>query len=273
MGPVAGYEADAARRTTILAAVFVVLLESGAAAVQRLSNGEALLWIYLAHAALAGLIALVLWRSRAVDDRRSLVAFLVIALPLLPIYWLSQSRAIAVGMFWQPVIGRKLILLGVALLTPHSRAAAAVILAMFLGECVLLWQHLHLQNDPRLAAVGEPGVTILYSAVIGLLLVQRWRSQKLERQVLQAQTEADALCQLTQISLAVRDQVNTPLQSLELSIALLKKRHPEEQHALERMDRSLRKLVELSADLQASSETERGSERVRAIREIGAQLE
>jgi hypothetical protein len=273
MEPVAEYEASAARRTTILAALFIVLTESGAAVLQHPANGEGLRWIYLTHAALAALVALLLWRPRTVDARRSLAAFLAIALPLLPIYWLSQSRSIAAGVFWQPVIGRKLILLGLALLTPHSRAVAAVLLAIFLGECVLLWEHFDLWNDPKTAAAGEPWVTLLFGATTGLLLVQRWRSRRLEQQLLQTQTDTKALYQLMQISLAVRDQVNTPLQSLELSIALLKRRHPAEQPALERMDRSLQRLIELSQNLQASTEMEQGIARLRAVREIGAQLE
>lgn len=272
MEPVAEYETYAARQTTLLAACLVILLESGATVFQQSSNGEWLPWIYLAHATLAGLVALLLWRAPTADPRWSLAAFLAIALPLLPIYWFSQSRAIAAGMLWQPVIGRKLILLGLTLLTPHSIAVAAVLLTIFLGECVILWVHLGLWTDRRWAAAGEPWVTILYVAITGLLLVLRWRNRRFELLLIQAQTEAKALRHLMQISLAVRDQVNTPLQSLELSIALLKKRHPEEQPALEKMDRSLRKLVELSQDLHALTETEQGITRLRTVREVGAQL-
>jgi hypothetical protein len=71
-----------------------------------------------------------------------------------------------------------------------------------------------------------------------------------------------------QIATAMRDLMGTPLQTLELSLSVLKKRHPEERALLDRMRRSLQRL----AELRPVSGPE-ALARLRTLREIGARLE
>jgi hypothetical protein len=273
MEAIAVCDAHAARLTTIVAALLLCLGEAGFALLHGDAGG--LRGLCFAHAAIAGVIALGLGRHRTVDPRWTLIAFLVLAVPLLPVFWISESLAIAEGGLWQPLIGRKLILLGLALLTPYSPAVAAVLVATFMGESVVLWHYLDLRHNPIAAAAGEPWVTLVYFAATSFLVAQRWRNRRAKEGLLQAQIEAEALRHLTQASLAVRDQVNTPLQALQLGVMLFKKRHPEEQAALDCMSRALHKLNEISrgVGLDARTETEQRTARLRAARQLGAWLE
>jgi len=65
MGLVALPERDAfaARRATIATALLLLFTDCGFAAIERAVHGD-IHWMYLAHATLGALIALLLWRSR-----------------------------------------------------------------------------------------------------------------------------------------------------------------------------------------------------------------
>lgn len=271
--PIGEHEAFAARQTALAAAVLVFFTEAAFALVQRTSSAGSLVWMYVAHSLLAGAVALCLSMRRSIDARWSLAAFCVLALPMLPMFWVSQTVAIDRGLIWQPFVGRKLMLLGLAVLTPYSRVVALGLLAAFMVESAAVWAHLDRAQATLATAAGEPWVTLIFFFAALMIVVQRWYRDRVERELLEARGDAETLRQLIQVSVAVRDQVNTPLQTLEMSVALLKKRHPEELSALERMERALRKLVELSRSFDRSTENGHAITRMRAVRETGAQLE
>jgi hypothetical protein len=254
-------------------AVVLFFVEGAFAVVERGVLGGPLAWMYATHATMAGGLALVLYGRRNLDPRWSLAAFVVLVLPLLPIFWVSESAAVAAGRLWQPFIGRKLILLGLALLTPRSSAVAALLLALFMIESVAVWVRLDLAHDPIATAAGEPWVTLVFFVAALLVVVERRHRRRLQRELLEAVREAEALRQVVDVSTAIRDQVNTPLQTLELSIALLARRHPEERHVLDRMGRSVRKLVRISRTFDRQAAERSAITRMRAVREAGAELE
>jgi hypothetical protein len=269
----AAHEAFDARETTLALALILFFVEGAFAIVERGALDGPLSWIYATHAILAGGIALVLYSLRTLDPRWSLAAFVALVLPLLPIFWISESLAISAGRVWHPFIGRKLILLGLALLTPWSSAAAAAFLTAFMIESIAVWLRLDRAHHMIATTAGEPWVTFVFFVAALLIVVQRRHRRRLEHELLDAQREMDALRQLVEVSTAVRDQVNTPLQTLELSIALLARRHPEEQRILERMTRSLRRLVRVSRSFDRWTAERDGITQMRAIRNAGAELE
>jgi hypothetical protein len=266
------HEAFAARDTTLALAVILFLVQGAFAVVERGALDGPLSWMYATHAVLAAGIALVLYRLRPVDPRWSLAAFVVLVLPLLPIFWVSESIAIAAGRIWHPFIGRKLILLGLALLTPWSSAAAALLLTLFMTESVAVWMRLDLADEPIATAAGEPWVTLIFFVAGMLIILQRRHRRHLEHALLDVERERETLRQVVEVSTAVRDQINTPLQTLELSIALLARRHPEERRTLDRMARSLWRLVRVSRSFDSTAERN-GITHLRAVRSAGAELE
>jgi len=269
MGLVALPERDAfaARRATIATALLLLFTDCGFAAIERAVHGD-IHWMYLAHAMLGALIALLLWRSRMASARWSLVAYVVLVLPMLPIVWVIDARALTSGAPWQPFTGAKLVVLGLIVLTPRSTAAAAL-LAIFIAEWALFWNHFALWTHPAITASGEPWVVLLYF-MAGLLLVwMRWHNHRLDREQYERDLEAQTIREVSQVATAVRDLASTPLQNLELSIADLRSRHPEEQLTLERMDRSVGRLT----DLRPLSDKEKEMARVRVLRTVGEHLE
>lgn len=260
-------DAFAARRATIATALLLSFTDCGFAAIERAVHGD-IHWMYLAHAALAALIALLLWRPRGVSARWSLVGYVVLVLPMLPIVWVIDARALTSGAPWQPFTGAKLIVLGLIVLAPRS-AVAAGLLAILIAEWALFWGHFELSTHPAITASGEPWVVLLYF-MAGLLLVwMRWHNRRLESERYERELEAQTLREVAQVAAAVRDLSSTPLQNLELSIAELKSRHPEEQLTLERMDRSVDRLTELRPLGDKAEEMAR----VRGLRTVGEQLE
>ncbi|MDB4936724.1 MAG: hypothetical protein JWP87_3696 [Labilithrix sp.] len=261
-----------ARQTTIIAAVLLCVGESCFVLLNRGLAGE-LRAMYVIHAVVSAVVALVLWRHRTIAARRSLAAFLVLVVPLLPMFWIAETYAVEGGPLWQPLIGRKLIILGLALLTPCSLRVAAILVALFMAETVVLWGHLDLAHNPIVTAAGEPWMTIIYFGAAASLVALRGRSRRLKNELLEARAEAQSIGHLKQVSLAVGDQVNTPLQALEAGIVLLEIRHPEEATMLARMSRSLHKLIELSRGLRGWSDAEHRVEEMRAARDRGAELD
>lgn len=258
------FEAFKARQSTTVVALALCLVEAGFAALEETLGSGLLFWLYLGHATTSGIVALVLWEKRNATERQSLIAFLILALPLLPIFWVAQSSAIGAGTPWSPFLGRKLLMLGLALLTPYSPRVAALLLGLFMAESIVLWHHLGLAHNATALAVGEPWVTLLYFAASLVLVVMRWRKRRLERRLLDAQAQTQALRQLVRVSISVRDQINTPLQSLEVGLKLLSMKVPREREAIMRMDRSLRTLVEMSHALQRWDDENAGSDHLEA---------
>src|SRR5262249_8383675 len=83
------------------------------------------------------------------------------------------------------------------------------------------------------------------------LLIDRLRRQAIERKMAHAQAEAASLERFTRSMLAVRDLTNTPLQTLELNVALMARRLPEERAHLDRMQRALDAFRRLNGILDA----------------------
>jgi hypothetical protein len=198
----------------------------------------------LGHAALcAVLVALLLVYRRNVTPRAWKVAFLLIGLPFLPIFWIAELRMAALGVPWTPFIGHKLVMIGIALLAPSVWLGGFLIGGVAL-EAVLLW--LSFVSRVRLAVGWEPWVTLIYAAVAVALLAYRGHSLRLEHEFLRARAEAESLERFARLFLAVRDQVNTPLQTIELATVLLELRCPDGgEESLQRIQHSVNRLREL----------------------------
>jgi hypothetical protein len=166
-----------------------------------------------------------------------MVAMLV-ALWITSGYWATTGRA------WTPFQANKLGALAVSLLAPQlgvGLASIAGFAAMAIGKFYFL--------DPEIQRgfpVGEPWLILIYALFAGVLLIYRLRGLALEREMLRIQAEAAAAEQLARTFLRVSDYSNTPIQTIAFTTELLRAKTHDLKPTLDRLDRAVEKLTELS---------------------------
>lgn len=253
-------EARSARQATLAAALVFVFLECSFATTARIL-GNPLAWMYFAHGLFCALLALLLWLRPTASKWSSLVVFSLMALPAMPMLRVAESAAAHGETF--VFLGRRIVVIGIAALTPGA-GVGVVLLVTFMIEWILFWRF-GVATD---VTKGEPWRTLIFFGSAFLIVWLQDRKLRLERRLSETELKMDALHEMMRIAMAVRDLMGTPLQSLELGLTLLRARHPEERATLERMRRSLQRLI----DLRPVGGPE-DVERVRTLREIGARLE
>jgi hypothetical protein len=92
----------------------------------------------------------------------------------------------------------------------------------------------------------EPWITLVWAGAAGGMLAFRVRTQRIERRLLLARAEAESLERVARLLLVLRDGANTPLQSLELAVTLLRQRAPDNAALLNTMERALTQLRALT---------------------------
>ncbi|QRK13530.1 hypothetical protein JQX13_09360 [Archangium violaceum] len=147
-------------------------------------------------------------------------------LPFLPVFAMAEHAMAGSGLLWVPMTGHRLVMLALGVLAPTGLWLGGGLIAAFALETVVLWFALGLGQHPGVRSPWEPWVTLVYGGVALTMLAYRVRSHSIELKLREARTEAEALERLARLFLVVRDATNTPLQTLELSLALLRKRDP-----------------------------------------------
>jgi hypothetical protein len=239
-----------AHRAALLACVLIFVVQAVFTPIDAHTlGGGNIVWLDVAHALLAALVGAWLWTQRRRPSARSCdLAFLVVVLPFLPIAWIGESTAARLGTARDPLVGLQLVMVGIAILQPHSLRLGALLLAMFSAEAAVLWFVLRSRYDLADVA-GEPWMTFLFGAMSAGLLFARASRRAMEHRLARAEASAAALARVARIFLAVRDRANTPIQKLELGIALLEKHCADERRTVGTMRRAMAQLRELSATL------------------------
>lgn len=172
-------------------------------------------------------------------------SFVAGVLPFLPIFALAEYFMVGTGLIWVPMTGHRLVMLAIGVLAPTGLWLGGGLLAAFALEAVVLWFSLGLGSHPGVRSPWEPWVTLIYGSVALTMLAYRVRSHRIELKLREARAEAEALERLARLFLAVRDATNTPLQTLELSIALLRHRSPGSEPTTAAMERAVQRLRSL----------------------------
>lgn len=147
--------------------------------------------------------------------------------------------------------GFKIAALVVAIVVPFREALVFVVI----GACALLPIVIWAVMPPELRAslpVEEPWNTVMFPVIATGILIFRVRSFDVEREMIRAKAEKEALERFTKVLLAYRDLSNSPLQCIELTKSLLHQEHPEAEHLTEQLDRSLERLKAIGAILSRS---------------------
>ena len=191
-----------------------------------------------------GLIAFLLIRRPRATVRLGSAVFLVNMVAMLVALWITSGYWATTGRAWTPFQANKLGALAVSLLAPQlgvGLASIAGFAAMAIGKFYFL--------DPEIQRgfpVGEPWLILIYALFAGVLLIYRLRGLALEREMLRIHAEAAAAEQLARTFLRVSDYSNTPIQTIAFTTELLWAKTHDLKPTLDRLDRAVEQLTELS---------------------------
>ena len=194
-----------------------------------------------------GLIVFLLIRRQRATVRLGSAVFLVNTVAMLIALWITSGYWAASGPTWTPFQANKLGALAVPMLAPQLAVGLASI-AGFAATAVARFYFL----DPDIQRgfpVGEPWFVLIYALFAGVLLMFRLRGLALEREMLRVQAEAASADQLARTFLRLRDYTNTPIQTIAFTTELLRAEHHDLKPIVERLDRAVEKLTELSVAL------------------------
>jgi len=191
-----------------------------------------------------GLIVFLLIRRPRATVRLGSAVFLVNMVAMLVALWITSGYWATTGRAWTPFQANKLGALAVSLLAPQlgvGLASIAGFAAMAIGKFYFL--------DPEIQRgfpVGEPWLILIYALFAGVLLIYRLRGLALEREMLRIHAEAAAAEQLARTFLRVSDYSNTPIQTIAFTTELLRAKTHDLKPTLDRLERAVEKLTELS---------------------------
>jgi hypothetical protein len=188
--------------------------------------------------------AVLLIVRRPMTVRFAAGAFVVVNLMIFAELWITANHFAANGLPWTPFLANKVGALAAALWAPEIWSGIIVI-AGFTGTAVA--QYLSFPPSvQQLIPLGEPWTTLAFGGFAGAFLYFQLRGRAVEVEVLRARLEAASLERLAQTLLAIQDLANTPLQTIELTVAVLRQQRPELTPALDRLDRAAERLHELN---------------------------
>jgi hypothetical protein len=235
-------------RTTFTAAALIAAVNVASLILdQRDHVFPALMAVDIAHALIAGTIAVVLIRARRPWSVRACdVAFAISIAPFLIGIWLPQAHDLRGGELLEPMLAHHFLLLGIAVAAPSWRIGSAAIV-VFTVHAIALWQTL-LAAGPSPALDREPWFTLFFGVIAMLLLYTRERRRRLEDRLTIAEARARLLAQVSRLLLALRDRANTPLQTIEIAITLLEQGH-DTRATLDMLRRALERLISIQRAL------------------------
>jgi hypothetical protein len=237
------YAEDAQRGVMLLAGLFAFACPIFSVVYSDPDLGQLSRQLLVAGA--IGFIAFVeLVRTRRRPSaKRAAFWFLVLILPWFYFFayaislWSHQTRPA------QAFVVPKIVMACMTLVVSGNRWIGRIVNAVLCVESFVLYYALGLSSLPRQVSAAEPWQTLLFAA-LGIALLSLGEERRLASvRILRAEAEQGALVRRTTIYLALRDQMNSPLQSLVLSNTLVGV-HPELSAAIEQLVALARELPE-----------------------------
>jgi hypothetical protein len=209
---------------------------------------SALVATRIAHVAIAA-IAFAWLGLRPASIRSAEVSFALVAIPFQVVLLVSELEFYARGEVRDHGSWYQLTMLGIASLAPADPLLPSLLVVMLGVQRVAL--RFLLGVTPL--APGEPWITLIFAAVAVGMLVSRARRRQAVAQAATVAAHAAALERVARLLLLVRDRANTPLQTVALGAAIMKRRCPDQQRVAAAMDRAVHRLRKLSKALQRAS--------------------
>jgi hypothetical protein len=178
--------------------------------------------------ALPGLVAaLAIWQLRRTRERpselRGTVAFLLVLLPWFGILAIAQPVLVHEGKAFEPFLAIKGLLPMVPLLAPRRLWLGLLLTLCLVVEGFVLYHAYHFNRLGDRIPSGEPWTLLLYLLIGIALLAMRDQRRVMSLRLLRAERQAATLWRQAQVSLALLDQVGSPLQVLALTTAALER--------------------------------------------------
>lgn len=246
--PAIAHEILEARRGAGAAALIAITGEGAIAIIDATTIGFGPLEVArLVHVAIASFALALLLVARP-SIRSAEVSFALVAIPFQPVLLVSELEFLARGEVRDHASWYQLTMLGIASLAPASPLLPSLLIAGLALQRVVL--RFLLGTTP--VAPGEPWITLIYAVIAVGMLVTRARRREAAAQAARALAHAAAIERVAQLLVSVRDRANTPLQTIALGTAIMK-RHADQPRVTEAMDRAVRRLRRLSRALQRAS--------------------
>lgn len=244
-------EISEARRGTVAAALIAMVGEAAIALIDANVIGAGpLVAARLVHVAVAA-AALVWLFMRPPSVRAAEIAFAFVAIPFLPVLLVSELSLAPLGDIRDHGSWYKLVMVGVASLAPADPLLPSILVVALGMQRVVLRYLLHV---PPIAP-GEPWITLFFAVIAVAMLLTRASRREAVARAARVEAHAAALERVTRLLLHVRDRANTPLQTIALGTAIMKRRCADERRVTAAMDRAVLRLRRLSKALQRASRT------------------
>ncbi len=179
----------------------------------------------------------------------SLVGSIFFIFNIIPIYgliWFANAGMASLGVVWVPFEACRLSSLTVAILAPTKLWVGILCIAGFMGSAFLQYQSFP-PETLKWIPHGELLSTFVYGVFSLVLLFYRFGSRARERRKVRSVEQATMMKRLATIILALRDLANTPVQTLTVDAALLRKNHPGAEFLAGRIELSAAKLKKLNS--------------------------
>lgn len=176
--------------------------------------------------------------------RLGTAVFLVVNLALIAALWEIAQHFADSGLRWVPFRENQLGAMTVALLAPPIAWVGIVTILGFTGAAVVQYALFDPSIRERIA-YGDPWATIAFGGFALVLLVYRLHGNRKEREAAQVQARLEHVERFARTMLAVRDLANTPLQTLVLSVDLLRSVDPDPVVIADRIERAVRRLRDI----------------------------
>jgi hypothetical protein len=173
------------------------------------------------------------------------ILFLVPALPVLAMNWFLADERSSQGLPTELFV-REAIASAVYALTAPPRAIVGLIpIVAFSTESLLVYSKARWSDHGEMPS-WQPWTSLLYGVCMAFLALYRAHRQRGEVATIVKLEQTSALQRLLRSYLAVRDFVNTPLQTLRVSAHLLAARCPEAREVTATVERAVDRLNELN---------------------------
>ena len=181
------------------------------------------------------------------------IQLMMVALTLsaFPYIWVSQAAFANSQNPWIPFYGFQITALAVAMFRYGNGVRFNVfLLASLTIEAAAFWWRFHLGSERLLAQSGYIWNVLLTGLCAATLLIARYQYERTLRRFIKLEARAATAAMTARVFLSVRDRANSPLQTLEIGLALLKRQQPESALS-DALLSALRKLVDLHETFNA----------------------
>lgn len=197
------------------------------------------------------LIFIGIFFSMILNNKSAFILYVISSTSVsISVFASNQIRAIAPN-HWAPFEDSKITCFVAAVVAPTLGGGVYGILLHTGGAILGLFRFPH-EARARLPK-NQPFVIILYGSFAMSLLLYRVRSTDSERKMIYVYLEAQHLERIARTSLLIRDLTNSPVQTLEFSVASLRRHNGKTRTVLDRMERATNRIKLINSILDRYS--------------------